>query len=132
MTALKLELGPSILKYYVLSRLPSAVSFYLTWCSLCVPFFFLSVTSTVIDGYGFCHIPTSPGFHELTCSTWRPTGTISQQIAAYFVGGGPQLKSEDLIHSSTDRYRLRTTAMGNVHLQLHVITRNFQNFGVET
>lgn len=27
-----------------------------------------------IYGYGFCHIPTTPGTHKLECHTWRPVG----------------------------------------------------------
>jgi len=32
-------------------------------------------------GYGFCHIPTVPGEHDLQCVTWRPTGSISMQMS---------------------------------------------------
>eukprot|EP01137_Pigoraptor_chileana_P016609 Opistho-2@73624 len=82
-------------------------------------------------GYGFCHVPTSPGFHEVDCVTWRPAGNLMEQISAFFLGGGLQLKSPDLVYNGADRYRLRTVAMGNVHLQLSVILRNFEKFGVE-
>lgn len=34
------------------------------------------------------------------------------------------------MHSSKDRQRLRTQAMGVVHMQLGVILRNFEKFGV--
>lgn len=33
-------------------------------------------------GYGFCHVPTSPGHHDLTCITWRPTGSYLDQITS--------------------------------------------------
>eukprot|EP00118_Oscarella_pearsei_P014924 m.130790 g.130790 ORF g.130790 m.130790 type:complete len:176 (+) comp38037_c0_seq33:464-991(+) len=82
-------------------------------------------------GYGFCHVPTSPGSYNLECATWRPSGDIWQQIQSLFLGGGPQLKSKDLIYDGTDRYRLRTEAMGFVHVQIAVVLRNFQKFGVE-
>lgn len=82
-------------------------------------------------GYGFCHIPTSPGYYELSCAAWKPAGTISEQISSFFLGGGPQLKSPDLVYSGTDRYRLRTVATGKVELHLNVILRNFKKFGVE-
>ncbi|KAI0207975.1 B9 domain-containing protein 2 [Lamellibrachia satsuma] len=85
-----------------------------------------------IYGYGFCHIPTSPGFHEIVCPTWCPTGTTDEQIKRMFIGGGPQLRNPDLIYSGADRYHLKTMAMGNVHLQIGVILRNFDKYGIES
>ena len=32
------------------------------------------------DGYGFCHVPTSPGMHELQCVTWKPAGSFKEQF----------------------------------------------------
>jgi B9 domain-containing protein 2 len=82
-------------------------------------------------GYGFCHIPTSPGMHQVECPTWRPVGTMREQISQMFLGGTPQLRNPDLIYSSADRFHLRTQAMGNVHIQIGVITRNFDKYGIE-
>eukprot|EP00061_Rhincodon_typus_P012503 g38277.t1 len=81
-------------------------------------------------GYGFCHIPSSPGTHDIQCVTWRPLGTWQEQLSQMFVGGGPQLKHSDLIYTGADRYRLQTVAMGKVHLQLSIILRNFDQYGV--
>lgn len=50
----------------------------------------------------------------------------------YFLGGGPQLKLPDLVYSGTDRYKLHTQTMGTVHLELNIILRNFEKFGVQT
>ncbi|KAK2152243.1 hypothetical protein LSH36_334g03044 [Paralvinella palmiformis] len=82
-------------------------------------------------GYGHCHVPTSPGMHKIDCVTWRPSGNLQEQIMQNFVGGGPQLKSADLIYSGADRFHLKTTAMGKVHMHLGVILRNFDKYGVE-
>ncbi|XP_077192705.1 B9 domain-containing protein 2 [Paroedura picta] len=82
-------------------------------------------------GYGFCHVPSSPGFHHMDCVTWRPLGSWQEQISQRFVGGGPQLLNSDLIYTGGDRYRLQTSAMGTVHLQLAVLLRNFDRYGVE-
>lgn len=43
-------------------------------------------------GYGFVHIPTSPGTHDIQCPTWKPAGSWTEQVTQYFVGGGPQLR----------------------------------------
>lgn len=32
------------------------------------------------DGYGFCHVPTVPGLHEVECVTWKPTGSFKDQF----------------------------------------------------
>lgn len=85
-----------------------------------------------VYGYGFTFIPSSPGTHKVDVLTWRPIGTLTEQFRQYFLGGGAQLKSPDLVHSATDRYRLQTETMGSVHLELSVILRNFTKFGVET
>ncbi|XP_065204869.1 B9 domain-containing protein 2 [Planococcus citri] len=85
-----------------------------------------------IYGYGFCHIPTTPGTHKIECYTWRPIGTVHEEFRRHFLGGGVQLRSLDLIYSGNDRYRLQTEAMGTVHLELGVILRNFAKYGVET
>ncbi|XP_063289300.1 B9 domain-containing protein 2 [Pelobates fuscus] len=81
--------------------------------------------------YSFLHIPSTPGTHSLTSPTWRPLGTWQEHLSQIFVGGGPQLKSSSLIYGGADRYRLQTEAMGQVHLELTVILRNFERYGVE-
>ncbi|XP_002736715.1 B9 domain-containing protein 2-like [Saccoglossus kowalevskii] len=82
-------------------------------------------------GYGFCYVPTAPGTHDVECVTWRPTGQFREQISHNFVGGGPQLRNPDLVYTSSDRDLLHTVGMGKIHLQLGIILRNFDKFGVE-
>eukprot|EP01135_Chromosphaera_perkinsii_P002039 Nk52_evm86s215 gene=Nk52_evmTU86s215 len=84
-----------------------------------------------LAGYGFVNVPTSPGTYDLDVATWKPAGSIGEQITSYFVGGGPRLQNKELIYSNNDRYRLRTVAAGKVHVQLGVIVRNFEKHGVE-
>uniref|UniRef100_A0A914UJ60 B9 domain-containing protein 2 n=1 Tax=Plectus sambesii TaxID=2011161 RepID=A0A914UJ60_9BILA len=82
-------------------------------------------------GYGFCHVPTSPGEHVVECPTWRPAGGFREEMMQKFVGGGLQLRSMEAIYNSTDRMKLKTIAMGTVALRLGVILRNFDKFGIE-
>lgn len=84
-----------------------------------------------LAGYGFCHVPSSPGTHRLDCPTWRPLGSWREQLARAFVGGGPQLLHGDAIYSGADRYRLHTAAGGLVHLELGLLLRHFDRYGVE-
>lgn len=81
-------------------------------------------------GYGFCHLPTSPGIHNIECPTWRPSGSYREGIAQFFIGGAPQLRNPDMVHSS-ERFTLQTVSMGKVHLKLGLIFRNFEKYGVE-
>ncbi|ERE48774.1 transforming growth factor beta-1-like protein [Cricetulus griseus] len=84
-----------------------------------------------LAGYGFCHVPSSPGTHQLDCPTWRPLGSWREQLARAFVGGGPQLLHADTIYSGADRYRLHTAAGGTVHLAIGLLLRHFDRYGVE-
>lgn len=81
-------------------------------------------------GYGIIHIPTRPGHHTLTCPTWRPTGTLTEELRRAFLGGGPQLLSTEFMHSALERYRLHTIPSGSVHLELGILLRNFEKHGV--
>lgn len=39
-----------------------------------------------ICGYGFCHIPTSPGMFELDCPTWMPeVGRLLHCLPSYLL-----------------------------------------------
>ncbi|CAM0512202.1 unnamed protein product [Fasciola hepatica] len=84
-----------------------------------------------IYGYGFCHLPTSPGYHEIDVAMWRPVGTAIDHICSTFIGGGPHLRRLEIVYNPTDRFYLQTESMGYVHLKLNVILRNFDKFGVE-
>ena len=81
--------------------------------------------------YGFVHVPTVPGMHELECSTWRPAGTTQEEYRAEFLGVMPHLRNDHLVHEPSDRFRLVTTTMGHVHINVGVLVKDFKDFGVE-
>ncbi|KAI5704605.1 hypothetical protein M8J75_007139 [Diaphorina citri] len=58
-------------------------------------------------------------------------GGMHDEFTRQFLGGGPQLKSPDLVYTGLDRYRLHTEAMGCVHIELSIILRNFDKYGIE-
>ncbi|KAJ3322098.1 B9 domain-containing protein 2 [Boothiomyces sp. JEL0866] len=62
-------------------------------------------------GYGFTHLPTTPGHHQIEIPTWRPCGSTSEQIWTMFLGATPQLKDLNMIYDPTDRFRLMTKSM---------------------
>ncbi|NXG54045.1 B9D2 protein, partial [Psilopogon haemacephalus] len=71
--------------------------------------------------YGACHLPSSPGWHSLDCATWRPRGGWRQRLRQRCLGEGLQLLAPQASQGATERFRLRTEAMGSVQLQLGVI-----------
>ncbi|GFR15089.1 b9 domain-containing protein 2 [Trichonephila clavata] len=82
--------------------------------------------------YGFCHVPTSSGYHKCQCVTWKPRSSICDRFYEYFLGGGLQLKNPENIYQGLDRFRLQTDTMGIVHLELNVISKNFHKHGIIT
>jgi B9 domain-containing protein 2 len=88
-----------------------------------------------LAGYGFLHVPTSPGCHTIECPTWRPVGTDREEYYSFFLGGNPRLKREnfDVLYAKAweQRCHLTTIASGKVHIQLDVILKHFGEEGVE-
>ncbi|NWH83111.1 B9D2 protein, partial [Piaya cayana] len=82
--------------------------------------------------YGFCHLPSRPGRHPLPCVTWRPRGPWWQRLRHRWLGGGPRLRDPAAAADAPDRFQLRTEAAGVVLLDLGVLTRHLQSFGVES
>mmetsp|Transcript_6202 Transcript_6202/g.20358 ORF Transcript_6202/g.20358 Transcript_6202/m.20358 type:complete len:100 (+) Transcript_6202:542-841(+) len=81
-------------------------------------------------GYGCCIVPTSPGAHQLTVHTWRPCGTMHEQITSFFLGGVPTLKHREVISSPVDRFRLHTESSGEVHVRVCVVSKDLYRYGV--
>ena len=53
------------------------------------------------------------------------------EVQAFFVGGNPLLKSEDLIATNIDRYKLRTRSSGRVSFKLQVMLKGFSKYGFQ-
>lgn len=89
------------------------------------------------------HVPTCPGCHSLECQLWRPRGSLMERVAAWFVGGYPQLKDKSLVFGrppageadvesagapsqlarAVGKNRLETVNAGKVELVLHICLR---------
>jgi B9 domain-containing protein 2 len=68
--------------------------------------------------------------YNLDCVTWKPVGTSTEEFAEHYLHITPRLKNENLIHTSDDRELLRTKSSGVIHIELGIITRDLQKFGV--
>jgi len=86
-----------------------------------------------LQGYGFTHIPNCAGYFELDVATWRPVGTLKEEIAAKFLGTTPQLRDIDVLFKKAwgDRCRLSTVSSGTIRLNLDVVLRNFADHNVD-
>ncbi|NXY87338.1 B9D2 protein, partial [Alcedo cyanopectus] len=94
-------------------------------------------------GYGLCHVPSAAGSHALTCVTWAPRpGTWRQRLEGRVLGVGGAWAGEapfrlarpaDVIGDVTgaQRFRFRTEAAGDVHVELGVVLRHFGRYGVQ-
>lgn len=92
-----------------------------------------SVGRNEIAGYGCVRVPSVPGTHLLEVMTWRPQGTVLQEVAAWFRGGYPQLTDSSLVTApERGRHFLGTTTAGSVVVEVSVTQKGFEELGVYT
>jgi B9 domain-containing protein 2 len=86
-----------------------------------------------LSGYAFVHVPAQPGHHSLSVPTWRPMGSLHEEVAAFFLGGTPQLRDVNVLFTKawSDRCRLNTSSSGTIRLNLDVVLRHFQENQVD-
>eukprot|EP00049_Salpingoeca_infusionum_P019676 m.362831 g.362831 ORF g.362831 m.362831 type:complete len:177 (+) comp20978_c0_seq1:107-637(+) len=85
-----------------------------------------------LAGYGYVDVPSVPGEHELECVCWKPSGaSFLDSLSSSLVGGGRQLRSDALVYTQDDRFKLKTVSVGKVHMRLSIIVRGFAAHGVE-
>jgi hypothetical protein len=65
-----------------------------------VSYLFLASTG----GYGFCHVPTTPGKHSLQIPVFRPRGSAFDAVSCFFLGGYPRYAHPDVVLSGTPRF----------------------------
>lgn len=86
----------------------------------------------ILGGYGFIHIPMTPGFHRLEVPLWRPLGNTEMELKSFLLGETPSLLHGETIYESAwrDRCRLLTTSSGKVTIEFFVVTRYFEEQGI--
>jgi B9 domain-containing protein 2 len=75
---------------------------------------------SILAGYGFVHMPTSPGYHELEVHCWRPCGSVMEELNYYFLGTSSRLVDEDTVFGKAweKRSQLKTVSSGIVSCSL--------------
>jgi Meckel syndrome type 1 protein len=84
-----------------------------------------------IEGYGFVRFPQEPGYHRLEVETWRPRGSLTDEIHSFFLGGGIKIMQlEEIIRTKyldknaqsdiVNRFGLETENSGTVKVTLNI------------
>lgn len=85
-----------------------------------------------ISAYGYMSVPMQPGKHELTCSTWRPIGDLRRRVIDYVTGCRMHLLDpSDIVGNGFNRHVIQTMSMGYVKVNLNVVLRDFDKYGVD-
>ena len=88
-----------------------------------------------IEGYGFCEIPRSAGFHQLVVKTWKPALNLHNKIHSFFLGGSIKVKDIEGIAKTEfkmdseekskptilNRFSLSSESGGEVLLRFNVV-----------
>ncbi|GAB5364384.1 hypothetical protein AAMO2058_000965500 [Amorphochlora amoebiformis] len=84
-----------------------------------------------LAGYGFCHVPMSPGTHSLDIVTTRPKGSFWDHISSKYVGGYPRYTNPDEVTKTSFSPGLEVITRGVVHVKLSVVLKGFEKTGVK-
>ncbi|KAL7482053.1 hypothetical protein ACHAW6_007739 [Cyclotella cf. meneghiniana] len=71
---------------------------------------------SILAGYGFMHLPTNPGDHDIEVNCWRPIGSILEELQSFFLGTSTCLVDEDIVFGKAweKRSQLSTVSSGVV------------------
>ena len=74
----------------------------------------------------------SPGSHDIDIVTWRPIGSFTDKLKAFFLGARPQLKNDAIISytKGDGRFGLKSTGGGVVYVHFEIVTSGFGQHGV--
>jgi hypothetical protein len=83
-----------------------------------------------IEGYGFIRFPLEPGYHKLSVDTWRPRGSLTDEIHSFFLGGGIRIQQlEEIVRTKyiderqecdiVNRFGLETENAGKITVNLN-------------
>ena len=87
---------------------------------------------SILSGYGFAHLPTNTGYHELEIHCWRPCGSLREELQSYFLGTSSCLVDESVIFGKAweNRSQLVTISSGVVKMNVNVLLRFFNEHKV--
>lgn len=85
-----------------------------------------------ISAYGFASVPSKPGYHELTCYTWRPVGDFRRRFIDYLTGHRMHLLDpSDIVSNGLNRHVIQSQSMGTIRIGLTLVLKDFEEYGVD-
>lgn len=92
-----------------------------------------SYRRTFLSAYGFIHVPSTPGRHQIECLTWKLVSSGPEEVLPSFSRRSAlRLENTQILSDSLERYRLQTESSGKVFFEIFVIFRNLDRFGIES
>ena len=86
----------------------------------------------MIAGYGTGTVPCSPGAHDVEIKWWRPKDkTWYGSLVENLLGIRAELGSKEMLLSSNERNGFETETTGSVIVELGVIAKDFELYGVK-
>lgn len=85
-----------------------------------------------ISAYSYLSVPSRPGLYRLTCSTWRPIGDLRRRLIDWITGYRMHLVDpSDVVGNGINRHAIHSQSMGTITVELTVILRGFEKYGVD-
>lgn len=79
------------------------------------------------EGYGYMSAPKNPTIKLFQVNTWKPRGTMRNDLRSYFVGGAQELSDvtyagvpRDFQDTFLNKHSLVTTASGTINVKVHM------------
>lgn len=84
-----------------------------------------------VEGYGYVDVPSYAGMHDLRVHTWKPQGTVREQMRNFYLGGALQLGavnypplSDKLPGRVMNQHGFRTESSGYVNLRCQIVIQH--------
>lgn len=90
-----------------------------------------SLGNHVARGYGWTHLPTTPGRHSIPVQLYTPlASSIINRITGWFIESRrPEFVNSRLAAGSEGRSLVTAEGGGQVHITMNVIFKDFRKFG---
>jgi B9 domain-containing protein 1 len=85
-----------------------------------------------VRGYGWIHIPVTPGRYQLNVRLFRPrSSSIFQEITSALWGKEPEFIKPEFVCEDKGREVTRVKSEGCVSIKLDIMTKNMTHFGFD-
>eukprot|EP00600_Ochromonadales_sp_CCMP1393_P000658 CAMPEP_0174985650 /NCGR_PEP_ID=MMETSP0004_2-20121128/18462_1 /TAXON_ID=420556 /ORGANISM="Ochromonas sp., Strain CCMP1393" /LENGTH=1154 /DNA_ID=CAMNT_0016238327 /DNA_START=65 /DNA_END=3529 /DNA_ORIENTATION=+ len=88
-----------------------------------------------LEGYGYCHLSDSAGLQDVEIKTWKPVGSITEQMRDFFLGNSLHLKETAFVDSvnktasSLNRFGVLTRSAGTLRVKVQTVITDPRTIG---